>query len=168
MPASCLLKVIQPIMEHALHVFGNAGGQADMPVRCSDVNTAAFQICGVVLDAKLQLKVYSSPCFTWSSRALREEGGMSSGPRAPFDLCRMAQSGLDGWNGWQQATSTVGLWGMWVRYHPWKKPRQVWSFFVLVLEIKMRKQYLPWNLLLKNTYTITERFHPKLVGRLKK
>ncbi len=69
-------------MEHALHGFGNPGGQADMPVRCGGIIRTVFQICGALLVIKPQLKIPSDPLFARGPSALRKEGAMSSGPGA--------------------------------------------------------------------------------------
>ncbi len=55
------------------------------------------------------VEVSSSSLFARGPSALRKVGGMPSGPGAPFDLiCRIARSSSNGWNGWQQASSTFG------------------------------------------------------------
>ncbi len=103
-------------MDHALQGFGNAGGQAALPVRYDGSRLLScllkwqnYQMCGEVPVAKLQLKISSSSLFARWTSTLWKVGGMSSRPGAPFDLrCRIARSSFDYWNGLEHASSTVG------------------------------------------------------------
>ncbi len=81
-----------------------------LPAFFSAKITALFQICGEVPVAKLQLKISSSSLFARRPSAFRKVGGMPSGPGISFDLiCRVARTSSDDWNGWQHASSAVGV-----------------------------------------------------------
>ncbi len=102
-------------MDPALHDLGNAGDQVDRPVRCDDSwlhsyfiqwrNYEVFQNMWRDPSREDAVENFEQLDFAREPSALRKEGDTSSG--LVFS-CRQSRSSSDGWNGWQQASSTIG------------------------------------------------------------